>query len=152
MNESATSLNRLHDLALPPDISWWPLAPGWYVVLGIGIILLLFLIYRAWKQWRANAYRRAALRELGSVEEAAAIAELLRRTALAIEPRSVIAGLTGPAWPDWLTGQCPENMPAVVRELLGTGVYTCPAPPQEVAALRDYAALWISRHQTGTAD
>jgi hypothetical protein len=152
MNESATSLNRLHDLALPPEVSWWPLAPGWYVILSIGSIILLFLIRRAWKKWRANAYRRAAMRELGSVEEAAAIAELLRRTALAVEPRSVIAGLTGAAWPDWLTRQCPGNMPDIVREQLLTGVYNCSAAPYEIDPLRNYAALWIARHQTGNPD
>lgn len=147
MNESATSLNRLHDLVLPPDIPWWPLAPGWYVLLGIGIILLLFLGHRIWKQWRANAYRRAALRELGSLEDAAAIAELLRRTALAVEPRSVIAGLTGAAWPDWLATHCTETMPDTVRDQLGEGVYNRRAAPHAIDPLRNYAARWITHHR-----
>ena len=60
MNEAATSLDRLHDIVLPPEVSWWPPASGWYVVGGILLLLLLFLVHRARKHWLANAYRRAA--------------------------------------------------------------------------------------------
>jgi len=30
-----TSLENLYDIAMPPPIPWWPLAPGWYVVGGV---------------------------------------------------------------------------------------------------------------------
>jgi len=147
MNEAATSLDRLHEIVLPPEVSWWPLAPGWYVVGGILLVLLLVLFHRAWKRWRANAYRRAALRELASVNDAAGIAELLRRTALAAAPRPLIAAMTGTAWLDWLTDQCPEAMPDAVREQLTAGVYARRAKQDELRVLRDYAVHWIARHQ-----
>ena len=28
----------LRDLHLPDAISWWPLAPGWWIVLGLALI------------------------------------------------------------------------------------------------------------------
>jgi hypothetical protein len=147
MNEAATSLDRLHGIVLPPEVSWWPLAPGWYVVGGILAILILFFVHRAWKHWRADAYRRAALRELASAKDAATIAELLRRTALAAAPRPVIATKTGAAWLDWLNSQCREIMPGTVREQLTVGVYRRPAADCEVAELREYAARWIRHHR-----
>jgi hypothetical protein len=147
MNEAATSLDRLHKIVLPPEVSWWPLAPGWYVVGGIFVILILFLAHRAWKHWRADAYRRAALRELASVNDAATIAELLRRTALAAAPRSLIAAKTGAAWLDWLDSQCRETMPHTVREQLTVGVYRRQAEDCNVAALREYATRWIRHHR-----
>jgi hypothetical protein len=147
MNEAATSLDRLHDIVLPPEVSWWPPAPGWYVVGGILLLLVIVLIYRARKRWLANAYRRAALHELASVHDAAGIAELLRRTALVNVSRSVIAAKTGAAWLDWLDSQCRETMPETVREQLTAGVYRHHATPDELRALRDYAAHWITRHQ-----
>jgi uncharacterized protein DUF4381 len=147
MNEPATSLDRLHDIALPPAVAWWPPAPGWYVVFTLALVAAAWMAFRAWKRWQSNAYRREAARELASLESSAAIAELLRRTALAIAPRSVIAEKTGTAWLDWLAAQFPEPMPDTVRAQLTTGVYGRPAASRELSALRDYATRWITRHR-----
>lgn len=147
MNSPATNLDRLHDLVPPPAVPWWPLAPGWYVVIALALVVATWMAFRAWKRWQANAYRREALRELASLESSAAIAELLRRTALAIAPRPVIAEKTGTAWLDWLTAQFPDPMPDTVRTQLTTGVYGPPAASEELSALRDYAARWITGHR-----
>lgn len=147
MNEDATSLNRLHDLVLPPDVPWWPLAPGWHALILFALVLLLAIAHRSWKNWQTNAYRRAALRELASAQDAPAIAEVLRCTALAIVPREVIADKTGTAWLDWLASQCPLPIADTVRIQLTSGVYDRPATNDDVTALRDYAARWIEHHQ-----
>ena len=147
MNEPATSLDRLHDIALPPAVAWWPPAPGWYVVFTLALVAAAWMAFRAWKRWQSNAYRREAARALASLESSAAIAELLRRTALAIAPRSVIAEKTGTAWLDWLAAQFPEPMPDTVRTQLTAGVYGPPAASHELNVLRDYAGRWITRHR-----
>lgn len=147
MNEAATSLNRLHDIALPPEVSWWPLTPGWYVVLFFVFFLGVVFLYRSWKNWKENAYRRAALRELASAHDATTIAQILRRTALAIAPRSVVAQLTGETWLDWLAQYDHEPLPDHLRVQLTRGVYGQPAAANADDALRDYAARWIENHQ-----
>jgi hypothetical protein len=147
MSNDPTSLDRLHDLVLPPAVPWWPPAPGWYVVFTMALVAAAWMALRGWKRWQSNAYRREALRELASLKSSGAIAELLRRTALAIAPRSVIAEKTGTAWLDWLTAQSPEPMPDTVRTQLTTGVYGLPAASEELSALRDYAARWITSHR-----
>jgi len=147
MNDSAASLDRLHDLALPPQVSWWPLAPGWYVVIALILVFLTLTIFRAVRRWQANAYRRAALHELKSLETPAAIAELLRRTALAVSPRSSVAEKSGSAWLDWLAAQLHEPMPESVRVQLTTGVYARPSTNPDLTHLRAYAARWIASHQ-----
>lgn len=147
MTNDPTSLDRLHDLVLPPAVPWWPPAPGWYALMALVLVTAAWMTFRAWKRWQSNAYRREATRELAALGSAAAIAELLRRTALAIAPRSVIAEKTGAAWLDWLAAQCPEPMPDTVRTQLTTGVYGRPAASEELSALRDYAARWITRHR-----
>jgi hypothetical protein len=152
MNDPAANLDRLHDIVLPPAVPWWPPAPGWYVVLGIALVLAVVLAYRGWRRWRANAYRRAALRELAAVDDAAGVAGLLRRTALATTPRAVIAEKTGAAWLDWLAAQCREVMPSAVRDQLTAGVYGRHEPTDDLRALRDYAAHWIKRHQSPSRD
>lgn len=103
----------LRDLHLPEAISWWPLAPGWWILIAIALVGLGFLV-RAWLKMRARgAARRFALRQLkeivkeyesseNPVEFGVQLSELLRRTMLAYAPRLDVAGLTGEAWLQWL--------------------------------------------------
>jgi hypothetical protein len=103
----------LRDLHLPEAISWWPPAPGWWVLVALAAIALGYLL-RAWWRTRARgAARRYALRQLDSIvaqyEEnrnvvtfGVAVSELLRRTMIAYAPRLDVAGLTGEEWLAWL--------------------------------------------------
>lgn len=141
-----TSLDHLHDLVLPSEVPWWPLAPAWYAIIAIALIAAAWLAFRAWKHWQSNAYRRAALRELKSLETSAAIAELLRRTALVSAPRSVIAEKTGSAWTDWLAEQCPEPMTEMIQIQLSQAIYQPQSKTHDLSLLKNYATLWITRH------
>ena len=147
MTEPPTSLERLNDLVVPPPAPWWPLALGWNIVLVVALLLALAFLYRGFKHWRANAYRRAALHELATLENPAEIAALLRRTALAIAPREIVAEKTGTAWLDWLTGLYYEPMPPAVRHQLTEAVYAPTSGENSITALRDYASSWIARHR-----
>ncbi|MCB1242743.1 MAG: DUF4381 domain-containing protein [Verrucomicrobiales bacterium] len=146
MNAPSSSLDRLHDLVLPPEVSWWPLAPGWYALILLALAFLAIRTRRAWKNWHANAYRRAALRELASTQDASAIAELLRRTALVIAPREEIAQRTGSAWVEWLSEHSPEAVPVEARLLLTSTVYKRPTEDLQIDILRGFASRWISNH------
>ena len=146
MNTDATSLDRLHDLVLPAPLPWWPPAPGWFVLLAQLSLGVGWISWRYWKRWQANAYRREALRQLKQLQDAPAIALLLRRTALAVAPRPEIATKTGSAWVDWLAGLIPESMTPEVKQLLNFGVYGRPDADQDVTALRSYAVRWITHH------
>ena len=103
----------LRDLHLPEAIGWWPLAPGWWVVIALLAIGAGFLIRRYWQVWARGAARRHALQALGQITAdfeqhhdavtfSANLSELLRRTMLAYAPRQDIAGLTGDQWLAWL--------------------------------------------------
>lgn len=150
MNQDATSLDRLNDIVVPPDVSWWPLAPGWYLVLALLSGLIAYFMVKWIVRFRANRYRRAALRQLAAANDISGIAEVLRRTALAIVPRTVVAGKSGKAWLDWLALQCPRTMPDQVREQLTSGIYGRPTD-QDLAALREYANFWIQHHDTSVS-
>jgi hypothetical protein len=146
MNEPATSLDLLHGLVLPPDVAWWPPAPGWYVVIAILLLGGILMLARLVSRYRADAYRRAALRELANLEDVAGIAELLRRTAMVVASRATVAQLKGAAWLDWLAQNGPQPLPETLRELLTTGVYGRPDVKHDFDALREYAASWIKGH------
>ena len=103
----------LRDLHLPDAIGWWPLAPGWWVLLAL-LLAAAVLGARAWyRRYRRQAARRLALAELARLERAyaehrdparlaVALSILLRRAMLAYAPRPEVAGLTGSAWLEWL--------------------------------------------------
>lgn len=103
----------LRDLHLPEAIGWWPLAPGWWVVIALAFVGLV-VIFRRYLRTRARgAARRYALLQLkeltaefeqhrDAVAFSSALSALLRRTMLSYAPRQEVAGLTGDAWLAWL--------------------------------------------------
>lgn len=110
MDPTAIPLRGLH---LPEAIGWWPLAPGWWILMAV-LLVGAGLLIRAWLRHRAyTAARRRALKQLEQSRSAyayhgnpvtlgAEVSELLRRTMLAYAPRAQVAGLTGDAWLAWL--------------------------------------------------
>jgi len=124
---TADPLAELHDIHLPEAIGWWPLAPGWYLLL---IIVLLFIAatYYFWRWRKMQKHQpivfsnqdviQAAMLELDSIEQSDAdnrqrladISQLLRRCALQLTRLNHVAstadydvaGLTGKAWFSWL--------------------------------------------------
>lgn len=103
----------LRDLHLPEMIGWWPLAPGWWIILGLLLIAIGFALQRFQERRARNAARRHALARLDEllteyethrnvVSFGANVSALLRRTMLAYAPRKHVAGLTGEEWLAWL--------------------------------------------------
>lgn len=99
----------LRDVHLPDALGIWPLAPGWWLVIGIVTLLCIVGMRRALRDYRVGAARRAAMRELKRITNAyeqhgsparlaTEVSELLRRAMLAYSPRESVAGLTGRAW------------------------------------------------------
>ena len=103
----------LRDLHLPEAIGWWPLAPGWWVVVALALVACGYLLRLYLEKRSRGAARRHALQELSRLTAeferhgdviafSSAMSELLRRTMLAYAPRSEVAGLTGDEWLAWL--------------------------------------------------
>lgn len=103
----------LRDLHLPEPVNWWPLAPGWWVLIALAVAGLVWLLRHWLRARKRHAARRHALRALdalvaeygthgSAVRLGSAMSELLRRTMLAYAPRANVAGLTGEAWLAWL--------------------------------------------------
>lgn len=166
MKTDPTSLDRLHDLALPPAVPWWPPAPGWYWVLGLLVVLALIGLVKVLLHWQHNRYRREAL-HLAALQQhrlqdpttrtAALIAlgELLKRTALTAFPREQTASLTGASWLAFLnrTSRTPGSVPSEIATL-ETVAYN----PRTSAQLDDTQVLklitavrdWLAHHRTPT--
>lgn len=109
----------MHDIVVPDPISWWPLAPGWWVVLLILGIALLWLAAIGYRRWQNNAYRRQALHELETITPAE-LPALVKRVSLVTFPREKVATLSGEPWLEFLdqTGNTTDFTQGPGRHLL----------------------------------
>lgn len=85
------ALANLKPLIAPAPISWWPPAPGWWILGTILLIALVSLAIWGWKRWRhycGTRYQREALQLLATVTEQEPkkqlqeVAAILRRAAI----------------------------------------------------------------------
>ncbi len=97
-------LTQLAPAHAPPPPGWWPLALGWWVLLGLLIIAIAVFIF--WQSRPPVRLRRIALRELRklqtTVTEDIAFAQelenLMRRFAVVRYGRDTVANLSGDRW------------------------------------------------------
>jgi hypothetical protein len=109
---------ELRDIHIPQVSMWWPLAPGWWVLLAllIAVIVAGVFVLRRRAAWRRRV--DAALGDLHGATaryakdgDAAAFAtaasQLLRRVARTRDPHSVV--LKGAAWREALASLSPKQ-------------------------------------------
>jgi len=104
MLQAATQGPELHDIHLPAPPSWWPPAPGWWLlaILAIALCIFLFLYFYRMRQRRLRRrallaeFERAASSEADAPALAAALSAFLRRLAIRTTPSA--ATLAGEAW------------------------------------------------------
>ena len=157
------SLQNLNDIVLPASVSWWPMANGWYFLIGFFLIAIVWLAYRSIRRWNKDSYRREALQELHLLAERTQNAEnraaslrqlpvLLKRSALSAYPRQQVAALSGADWIGFLNSQ--TNRPVftdTTAGLLNSISYNTGnldnIDDSSKAALLDAIKKWLKHHQ-----
>lgn len=113
-------LEELHDIEGLDSISAWPLAVGWWVLLGVAVLLLFALgwFLMKWlafrRSWRSDTFQKLTVLEKNLSEATArdtviTLSEYLRRISLKRFPRKECAGLVGTAWLQWLAKHDPKG-------------------------------------------
>lgn len=151
-------LARLRDIHMPEAVPFWPLAPGWWILIGLAAALVAAAAWVAWH--RHTRLRREARRELDRlsvafaetgdrVALAAGVSALLKRVALARFDPDRVAALHGESWTGFLnaaarrpvftgdTGAAVARAAWAPREALGVDV--------DGPALLGAARTWIGR-------
>ncbi|MCB1681079.1 MAG: DUF4381 domain-containing protein [Rhodospirillales bacterium] len=114
-DQNAQLLQQIRDIKGLDPFPWWPIAPGWWYLLGVLLVLGAslyalerFLIARRNK----NIWKHEALKVLSALEtdtrksakeKIASLAILLRKLAIRRHGRGECAGLEGRDWLKWLT-------------------------------------------------
>lgn len=112
MPNAPDPLQELRDVHLPDPISWWPPAFGWWMILVV-LVMVVGLVFWARAYRQRTRPRRVALAQLKEVKQQyiayaddrqaiTQLSNLLRQYALAVFPRSEVAGLSGPSWLNFL--------------------------------------------------
>jgi Domain of unknown function (DUF4381) len=145
-----TSLDRLHDIIEPAPVSmWWPLAPGWWILFGIVLVAGAVILIQWWQWRKATAYRRAALKEMNTITDAAGVSVLLKRVALSAFSRSQVAHLSGPAWVDFLNITSSKSyFKGDSGDILAHIIYASDrVSGKQMANLKTAARNWIKSHE-----
>jgi hypothetical protein len=148
-------LTQLKDIHLPSPVGWWPLAPGWYGVIGLVLCLVSALVYFFYKKHIHALPKKKALVLLASYIQhyetdrnsqlaSARISELLKRVALVYYPRDQVASMHGDAWIDFLnrTGKRIDFNP--VKAMLLDAPFKA-AETVNLQPLISTARLWIKQ-------
>ncbi len=123
-------LAQLKDIHQPAAIGFWPLAPGWYIVIAFIIMASIVLLHFLYKRWLLRLHKRDILNQIDVLlsryqhertsDAVAQLSVLLRRVSLDCFPRKEVAGLHGDAWLIFLEQHCPTNRQE--KNLFTTGV------------------------------
>lgn len=154
--EMQALLGQLKDIHEPSAISWWPPAPGWWL-LGALILLAItgaVLLYLRMRQKRLNnRYRAEGIRLLKHIDPSSpqaveAINIILKRVAVVTYGRGPCAPLTGQRWIAFLENTAQLEMDTPARRALLDSLYQHKeADSQDFLALRDFAVSWVREHQ-----
>lgn len=153
------SIADLKEIPAPPPVSYMPQTAGWWVLAGIVLLALAAYAFVRWRRWRRNRYRREAQAELAAIEHAvadagtraaalAAIPVLVKRTALAWAPRTLVASLSGPAWLRYLDDTFPPGgfADGPGRTLDALAYDDASVRDDELASLLALLHRWIDDH------
>jgi hypothetical protein len=152
-------LVNLQEIALPEPVPYTPQTIGWYILLGLVLIAIAFLIVRWRQNVKRNRYRQEALLCLAEIEASrlplSELPVLVKRVVLAFTPREQVAGLSGHEWLEFLDSTIGnKEFSTGPGRLLPQLSYRAPesiekATNAEQRALLSLIRNWIRRHHAG---
>ena len=155
-------LSNLKPIFMPDRITFEPVTAGWYIVLGMLVLLFIIIAFWLFKRYQANAYRRSSARELlnlkPEIEKSNAsqliqkISTILKTTAFKSYPREKVAKLSGTNWQNFLittitSGSCYKTSFALLDHQYFSENQTNKIDSTDIEKLIDASVKWIRGHR-----
>ncbi len=114
---------QLHDIHVPEQVSNFPIAPGWWLLLALLICISLWLYKKHKKNSLLNANKKQALTLLASNESLSAkeCIALLKWAAMQYFSRQQLAKMYGRSFHDFLVKQLPQKHQSNFSKLIRPG-------------------------------
>ena len=162
MNPDIASL-PLRDIHLPETVPWWPLAPGWWILLGllVSVTVLVVLLRYLKKRKRFSKLVMYELNQITTQYESdkdskkllMGLSGILRRVSITAFPDRNPAAMTGEDWlkflDDIILQLSAKPMPSLFCSPLGKPLITAPyqkhipVNEQETQKLLTLCREWI---------
>jgi len=122
------SLDNLNDIIVPHTVGFFPLAPGWYIVLLLLVSLSFYFGYKQYKAYEKEQYRRDAEEELEALndknrENTIALLGLAKRVGIVAYGRENIATIHGDSWWDFMEAHSKSSVEADLRKSIQRLLY-----------------------------
>ena len=154
-SSTANPLDQLRDIHLPEPISWWPPAPGWWILALASCALLVWLVRFIYRRYSAKHYRRQALAQLQELqtgtdaqEQLRALFVMLKQTANCAYPSRQPSSLAIEAFVEFLRFSCDKPVFAQSTLELQSLLYAQNPSQQttDIERLFEDARIWINDH------
>jgi len=148
------SLDHLHDIIVPEAVGYFPLAPGWVVLVLLALALLFHFAIQIYAKYKKSLYRREGLKELESFteqsqEETVELLSLAKRVAIAAYGRETIAKLSADSWWDFMEKHSKVKVSSQLRKNIAKILYdkSYESNHQDYNAIKTFVTLWIKTHK-----
>jgi hypothetical protein len=144
----------IRDIHLPEQISWFPPAIGWWLLIIFVPILSYFFIALIQRLLQKTAIKDAKKllkklqinENLTPLEKVIELSSLLRRVAVSSDSKTNVGGLTGRAWLDYLDQSLKD---APFKNGVGRCLADAPyqkelSPDLDLTALFELAKIWLN--------
>ena len=152
-------LSQLRDIHLPEPVSAWPPAWGWWLLLGLILVIIILLTIWLYRRYQRGRLQRRALKELARIEQdyqqqgdtrhyLQALNTLLKYIACQRPSNRSVATLTGDSWLNYLNQS--GNTQVFTQgngRLLGDAVYRPAVSKEELSELSAQCRQWIRRQK-----
>jgi len=153
-------LSNLKDIHLPPEVSVWPFALGWWILVFLFVLIVIILSHIFWRRYRQERPKIESLRIFEEIKNQydnkndlvitlVNLSQLMRRVAITFYAKEDVASLHGLSWLEFLdkTGKTNEFTKGLGK-IFGFEIYM-KHPSTDIDAIFHLVKRWMdeSTHQ-----